>query len=980
MNVASTQTVNLITQMHHARLFLRGTALLVGVAFSMLVLAPTVAAAREDLGARQQAQLSGSSDETELPRILKRIEMRLQRLSDKLRRHLDVVEEVKDLERLRRELERLDVRISNRFEKIEQRLLERRLPPIILERHRDMVATYRSELTALLSELDAYDQAPDVDARAGILDRARARISVKKHARSPQPFNPDNFPSRLLRPQSDNKPRTKPDDFRESGLFDTPFAKLASVGEYRLDGLPSADDPAFLAESDEVVLTQAVRDKAAELGNDPVAIYRWLRNNVEWQPGWGGAQDAELTLHARRGNAMDIASLLIALLRASGIPARYAHGTIDVPEEHFRNWVGGFESIDAAAEFAASGGIPVTAVTIGGRIATIRLEHVWVQAAIDFHPSRGARSEAADTWVSLDASYKQYEYSDGLDVIAIAGIDAQQLVQSFRGSGNGNEAEGWVSGFDSAILENAQRQAQGQLEQYIADNLNAPVVGDVIGGRRTIAQESPVLPSGLANRIVTVGATYALLPETLQQHISWSMGAYGAPVRFPLAQVNNRKVTLSFRPAERADEQALRSLLPDGETIDPSQLPGSIPAYLIRVVPELKLAGEVVGEGPPLALGEELDLITQVTYPTLRVPARTQSLIAGSYLVVNAVSANVSARDLEALRSRLGATREVLETEDPVAVAALTRQELLGDLFHAGGLGYYAQLISLAHIAGLQSRGHYRLAAGTGTIGYEPNVSYFFGVPRSIQPGGVVLDIPIQFVSAIDGNDPERYKQFNIQVGLISSALEHSIPEQMFGTEEQPADAISAVKALQRANTGGQRIYHITSQNMKASLPHIGHEDSTMTEIRAALRTGKEVITHTGPVSVPGWNGAGYVILDPVTGVGAWKIGGGMNGSMLIMEVFFELFWWLFGVLKYIAKANILVAIVNFTLAVTDIVKQCKGSMKSRLLGAFILVTAFTVVLSVIATGGAILAYAVLFTILNGAIFEGAKNHYCDAG
>jgi transglutaminase-like putative cysteine protease len=43
---------------------------------------------------------------------------------------------------------------------------------------------------------------------------------------------------------------------------------------------------------------------------------------------------------------MDIASLTIALLHASQIPARYVHGTIDVSAENFKNWVGGFENIE----------------------------------------------------------------------------------------------------------------------------------------------------------------------------------------------------------------------------------------------------------------------------------------------------------------------------------------------------------------------------------------------------------------------------------------------------------------------------------------------------------------------------------------------------------------------------------------------------------------------------------------------------------
>lgn len=54
-----------------------------------------------------------------------------------------------------------------------------------------------------------------------------------------------------------------------------------------------------------------------------------------------------------------------------------------------------------------------------------------------------------------------------------------------------------------------------------------------------------------------------------------------------------------------------------------------------------------------------------------------------------------------------------------------------------------------------------------------------------------------------------------------------------------------------------------------------------MTEISAALATGRVVITHSDSVSVPGWTGAGYIIFDPLTGDGAYKISGGENGGVL---------------------------------------------------------------------------------------------------
>lgn len=112
------------------------------------------------------------------------------------------------------------------------------------------------------------------------------------------------------------------------------------------------------------------------------------------------------------------------------------------------------------------------------------------------------------------------------------------------------------------------------------------------------------------------------------------------------------------------------------------------------------------------------------------------------------------------------------------------------------------------------------LLAGMGLHGYEPKVNTLFGFPRGISPGGVIFDLPIAGVQLVDGLEPETTAQFNQQIGLLSSALEHATPEQMFSTDDQPADAISAVKALSKANAQGQRIYRLTGANMADTLPN----------------------------------------------------------------------------------------------------------------------------------------------------------------
>jgi hypothetical protein len=326
-------------------------------------------------------------------------------------------------------------------------------------------------------------------------------------------------------------------------------------------------------------------------------------------------------------------------------------------------------------------------------------------------------------------------------------------------------------------------------------------------------------------------------------------------------------------------------------------------------VPELAVNGQVVKTGSAMKLGEELSFITALSFAgrgQIHNP-RTYNVIAGSYLAVNAYAGSVSPAQLQAVKTQLEQTKTVLESTDQAQIGALTREDLLGDLFHAGGLGYYTQLTALSHLMGLQTGGHQTLAAGTGTFGYEPNVNYLFGFPKSIKPGGVAFDIPLVRINATDDGNADRLKQFTLQTGILSSALEHAVPEQMFTNEQNPGEAISAVKALQKANAAGQRIYHITQANQSTILPNIHHHPDTMAEIQNALNAGKEVITHADAVSVPGWTGAGYIITDPVTGDGAYKISGGGNGGAISMDEFIGMFAGIFIGLGIVA-ANAIIA------------------------------------------------------------------------
>jgi large repetitive protein len=91
----------------------------------------------------------------------------------------------------------------------------------------------------------------------------------------------------------------------------------AQIPDQNLDSTPDANttDP-FIVQ------------KAQELGNDADQIFAFVRDEIGYESYRGSLRGARGTLWSNAGNALDQASLLIALLRASEIPARYVEGTL----------------------------------------------------------------------------------------------------------------------------------------------------------------------------------------------------------------------------------------------------------------------------------------------------------------------------------------------------------------------------------------------------------------------------------------------------------------------------------------------------------------------------------------------------------------------------------------------------------------------------------------------------------------------------
>jgi len=543
--------------------------------------------------------------------------------------NVDRAAKLKALKAKQAQLAQLAAATDADFAAVKQHLIDKKLPAEILQRHNQAEADYherRAEYDRLMQAvLDADANKADTSAPLSALAAFMAKYPNQQTHTAGDPNKlPFRAPSGKVRAPIETEQGFKTSLFHPFKLHGWQAYTVAAAGSLSGISLPSTavsatPTAADLAETEDVQLTPAIRAQAAALNNNPVQIHNWVRNNIEFIPSYGSIQGADLTLQAKRGNPTDTASLEIALLRAAGIPARYAYGTVQIPADQVMNWVGGVSKAEAAQSLLGQGGIPNVGLVSGGKVTAIKLEHIWVEAYVDYVPSRGAVNRSGDTWIALDPSFKQYTYTQGIDLKTAVPLDAQALLDQAKIGATVNETEGWVQNLNAANLQAQLTQYQSQVQTYITAQNPAATVGDVLGIKQIIPQSPSILMGTLQYKTIVTGAKFSEIPSNLKHQFHFNLydtaldRALDSPtLTFTknLPYLAGKKLTLSFTPASQADLDLINSYLPkahaDGTPIQPSELPSSLPGYLIHLKAEIRVDGQIATEGGSYIMGQEL--------------------------------------------------------------------------------------------------------------------------------------------------------------------------------------------------------------------------------------------------------------------------------------------------------------------------------------------------------------------------------------
>lgn len=672
-----------------------------------------------------------------------------------------------------------------------------------------------------------------------------------------------------------------------------------------LASLPVATQAEDLAANEDVQISQEIKDLAQKLDHNPAKIYKWVYDNIEFVPTYGSIQGAAYTLETKRGNATDTSSLLIALFRTSGIPARYVSGTIDVPATVAKDWVGGVNNLGAAANLIGQGGIPNVIMTSGGKETALRMEHIWVEAKLDYLPNKGAIQTAGqnnpnidDSWVPMDASYKRYERTQGIDLAKAVPFDATEFLNKVQQGATVDDASGSVQNLNTTNIETSVKAYQSKIESYLKEKYPNATVSDVLGTSKIKTYQSKMLSPVLPYEVVAVVRDYHTLPDTMRHYFHLNvydaadpyasqMGSYAVQFKIPSTQLRGKPLALSFRPSTEADAQAIANALPKPDAsgnVDPSKLPKSLSSS-IRVTGEITLDGQVLKTLPSYALGTEIQAQMGFKSPNNSWSLPNKQFSAGEYHAIGYNMQGISKLQMARLKAKLDLAKNKIESKDEAALKALNGHDITGAMLQAVVQSYFSLNEIQSKIQGKQFGVITNSMMSFGTFATSVQGIYSWGILRSGKLDGMFMDIDHNSAIQVDiSNNNKNRLEFIEQQGVRLSANEHLVPETFFNnpnSTQKNVDGISAVKALQIASSQGQKIYQIDNTNINIILPKLTHDSSVLTDIKNAISSGKIVTISEKNINFHSWVGSGYIIIDPDSGSAAYLISGGLNGGFI---------------------------------------------------------------------------------------------------
>ena len=233
-------------------------------------------------------------------------------------------------------------------------------------------------------------------------------------------------------------------------------------------------------------ITDEIAALALGLQRDPVAIFNYVRNEIDYLPYYGLTKGAALCHLEGSGNDLDQCALLAALLKESGYTPVYHYGTMAIPlnadnDMDMLSWlpVSNRNGIKNLLKWSGNPNYNPS----GSNFSPIR---VWIEVEIE------------GTRYLLDPSYKHYETLPALgDILSEAGYNMADYLADAGGDKtlSGVDPACYTEHLDAAAIHSRLTQDTQSLLAGLKRNYPNRSPREIIGGRSLVRKEVADLSS-----------------------------------------------------------------------------------------------------------------------------------------------------------------------------------------------------------------------------------------------------------------------------------------------------------------------------------------------------------------------------------------------------------------------------------------------------------------------------------------------------
>jgi len=575
-------------------------------------------------------------------------------------------------------------------------------------------------------------------------------------------------------------------------------------------------------------ITPEIESLARALRHDVDLIYEYVASRIAYDPIWGSHKGALGTLLDREGGDFDQASLMIALLRASGHTASYVYGQQRIEAADLVNWLGVSDDSNVVAGLIGNSGRNLDASRNqilnfpDGRLFGVDLERVWVEVRID------------GTDYVFDPAFKVHTVRTGIDLGAAMGYDRQSLLGSALAGATGTSNS--VQSLNDANLRLALDGFAANLADVIRSDHPGATIDEIIGGREII---SPVE----APRQTSLPGQRAVFEQ-------WA-----------------GEIPAAFRAC-------LRVALPGfDETFNTDALAGRrLTIFYESNRPVLRLDGALVATGTTVSAGTQQDLQIEAVHPFFTDFANQNESMqieaGGSFLVLN-----------DWTGSREGRVRhhELRERILTAAGGDVSSEPVLGESLAVFAASWLAQVEETCELNSRLAGAHCFSFHNVGIAGQTD--SPFVDIPFSVRN-------PVRNTPG-SGGTLDRSVFFSL--GGHSSVLEGGVIEQL-QPELRAVSTVALAGVANDQSSSFFDVTAATFPAVQSQL--VSYSAAELAQVQSFLDQGARVLLpRNGNLAVDSWTGLGFLaITEPPTGgisLG-YIITGGLNGGFGTTDSFFD--------------------------------------------------------------------------------------------